>query len=166
MRIYAIDPGSEKSGAVEWDSKKEEVISADKIDNTFLLDKIRNYSTVSADIIVCEMIGHYGTGMPAGKTVFDTCVWIGNFQEASKLDFELVLRPTIKAHHCNSSRAKDSNIVQALKDRFEPDLQPRCRPKGKLKGVKADAWQALALAVYWGDIVAKETKVRRRKRIK
>jgi len=57
----------------------------------------------------------------------------------------------VKMHLCNSSRAKDSNIRQALIDRFEPDLPPKCRPKGILKGISKDCWQALALAVYWWD---------------
>ena len=45
----------------------------------FILDDLLSNTSVTNFAI--EMIGHYGTGMPAGKTVFDTCVWIGRFTE-------------------------------------------------------------------------------------
>jgi hypothetical protein len=97
--------------------------------------------------------------MPAGKTVFDTCVWIGRFSEAHAQVTgalpDLILRPTVKAHICGSAKAKDPNIIQALVDRFAPG-QPN---KGKgtkaapgwFYGFAADVWQAYALAVYVAD---------------
>ena len=60
-------------------------------------------------------------GMPVGKEVFDTCVWIGRFiQEAYELgiDCDYIYRKEEKMNLCNSMKAKDSNIRQALIDRF------------------------------------------------
>lgn len=64
------------------------------------------------------MIASYG--MPVGKEVFDTCVWIGRFIEAFDLEYEYVYRKDEKMNLCHSMKAKDSNIRQALIDRFGP----------------------------------------------
>jgi hypothetical protein len=80
--------------------------------------------------------------------------WSGRFfqiaHEAGK-NPQIVYRKDVKLHICGSVRAKDSNIIQALKDRFEPGLEPRKKPKGILKGITKDCWQCLALAVTFID---------------
>ncbi len=67
------------------------------------------------------MIASYG--MAVGKTVFDTCVWIGRFKEIAdfnSVDVEHIYRKDEKMNICHSMKAKDSNIRQALIDRFGP----------------------------------------------
>jgi len=58
--------------------------------------------------------------MPVGKEVFDTCVWIGRFQQIAlpNVDTKFIYRKDEKMNICNSMKAKDSNIRQALIDRF------------------------------------------------
>lgn len=71
------------------------------------------------DLLVIEMIASYG--MPVGKEVFDTCVWIGKFiqtAEDRKIQTKYIYRKDEKMNICNSMKAKDSNIRQALIDRF------------------------------------------------
>lgn len=65
------------------------------------------------------MVASYG--MAVGKTVFDTCVWIGRFTELAKLqniEVEYIYRKEEKINLCKSMKAKDSNIRQSLIDRF------------------------------------------------
>lgn len=160
MTVLAIDPGTTESAYVVWDGEIEELKEFGKVDNLELLQIIGRYTYVN--ILDCnsfciEKIASYG--MAVGQTTFDTCVWSGRFIQQwinnstsfSEKPIE-VFRKDVKMHLCGQTRAKDSNIIQALKDRFEPDLKPRQRPKGILKGLKADIWQAFALAVYYHDI--------------
>lgn len=58
--------------------------------------------------------------MSVGQTVFDTCVWIGRFQQSAlpKTDTKFIYRKDEKMNICHSMKAKDSNIRQALIDRF------------------------------------------------
>lgn len=73
------------------------------------------------DLVVIEMIASYG--MAVGKTVFETCVWIGRFVEIASFNnikVEYIYRKDEKMNICNSMKAKDSNIRQALIDRFGP----------------------------------------------
>lgn len=147
--ILAIDPGPTESAWVVWDG--ERVRDKGQVQNepmVQLIDRWRQYAHI--DRCVIEMIGHYGRGMPVGKEVFDTCVWIGRFkQEFDPERTVLVLRPTVKAHICGTTRAKDSNIRQALIDRFgKPGNR---KAPGLLYGITGDLWAALALAVTWWD---------------
>lgn len=72
--ILAIDPGSENSGLAHVRDDYRPYDTS-KLNNHIVLT-LEPPKTVA---VVIEMVGHYGTGMPAGKDVFDTCVWIGRF---------------------------------------------------------------------------------------
>jgi len=162
MHILAIDPGNEESGYAVIDSVTYRPLAIGKKENNTLREMITSGQFNNVDHVSIEMIGHYGKGMPAGKTVFDTCIWIGRFLELltgssgwAASDVELVLRATIKAHTCGSTAAKDSNISQALIDRFASGVRNRGKgtidAPGWFYGFKADIWQAYALAVYTAD---------------
>lgn len=144
MKVLAIDPGNVKSAFVVWDGKT--ILDKGILDNEEMIEYAGAY-----DNLVVEMIASYG--MAVGRTVFDTCVWIGRFIEAMSPSgkFDLVYRKDAKMHLCHTMKAKDGNIRQALIDRFEPTLEPKKRPYGVLKGVSADIWAALAVAVYYYD---------------
>lgn len=139
--ILAIDPGTTESGWVLFDGKT--VMESGVTANPYLLDLLRgNHNN---DSFAIEMIASYG--MPVGREVFETCVWIGRFQQAWR-DPEavrLVYRRDVKLHLCGSPRAKDANIRQALIDKLGP-VGTKNAP-GPLYGVKSHAWAALGVAV-------------------
>jgi len=137
--ILAIDPGTTESG---WCLFGEGVLyGSGAIENIRLIA----HPWPAADRCVIEMVASYG--MPVGREVFETCVWIGRFQQAWRdpNTVELIYRRDVKLHLCGSSRAKDANIRQALIDRLGP-IGTKKDP-GPLYGVKSHAWAALAVAV-------------------
>lgn len=164
MRILAIDPGNEKTAwaMLEKNNKLEKgwkVCYFAKEENAKFESRIRLLLSKKEQVanVAIEMIGHYGTGMPAGKTVFDTCVEIGRIQilcESNGWKVSTIKRPTIKTYLCGTPRAKDGNVIQALKDRFG-DKGTKSNP-GFFYGVSADCWQAIACGIAWY-----ETEVRK-----
>lgn len=144
--ILAIDPGTTESAYVIWDGVS--IISFDILENQELLDKLQHWVGAPFPLVI-EQVRSYG--MPVGATVFDTVFWSGRFYQAWKFRAYQMPRLDVKQHICHDSRAKDSNIRQALIDRFEPGLKPRQRPKGMLKGISNDCWAALGLAATWWD---------------
>jgi hypothetical protein len=159
MRILAIDPGPEESAWLIYDSFGLRPIAQSGIEeNDRLLSRLqeegagRNYSQ---NPLVIEMIASYG--MPVGKEVFETCVWIGRFIEAWPCFCQRFYRNDIKMHLCGSVRAKDANVRQALIDRFGPGKDKAIGTKkapGPLYGLKKDLWSALAVAVTADDLEA------------
>lgn len=158
MNIIAIDPGNEQSGVVLM-SDDYRPVRFGKLDNDSVLGFMHEAS--DAEAVVIEMVSSYG--MPVGRSVFDTCVWIGRFTALAidkGVPYEYIERPEVKLNICGQRRAKDANIRQALIDRFaEHDYETG---KGTKKdpdwffGFKADVWQAYALGVTWLDRKAEE----------
>lgn len=143
MNILSIDPGNIESAYVIMDYETYKPKHFGKFDNDFILEVIK---TDICDKSVIEMVACYG--MAVGKEVFDTCVWIGRFYEAGG-GAELVVRKDVKMNLCHTNKAKDGNIIQALKDRFG-DKGVKANP-GWFYGFKADCWQAYALGVTYID---------------
>ena len=155
-KILAIDPGNMESGYVLMDSTYKP-LEFGKVENLRLMDMFLN---MNPDYVVIEMISHYGTGMAAGASVFDTCVWIGRFTQyfyAEGLVAHRLMRAKVKIALCGSMKAKDANVTQALVDRFAPN-EPNMG-KGKKKspgwfyGFAKDVWQAYALGVVFIDFL-------------
>lgn len=159
MRILALDPGTTETGWVLMEATTRRPVDFGKTENRALLTTLeRNGFALDSDShTVIEMVASYG--MPVGAEVFETCVWIGRFAHAidrcTGHEPGLVKRLAVKTHWCHSARANDSNISQALVDRFAPG-QPnhgkgtKTQP-GFFYGFRADVWQAFALAVYAAD---------------
>ena len=151
--ILAIDPGSTQSGIAYIQRHTYRPIDVRKVGN----EEIFGLHLPNNEVAI-EMVGHYGTGMPAGKTVFDTCVWIGRFMQhfkSSGVEVHLIMRGEVKMNICGTMRAKDSNIIQALVDRFAPGARNygkgTKKDKGWFYGFSADIWQAYALGVTFLD---------------
>ncbi len=152
MIVFAIDPGNVESGYVLMRDDCKLYLHG-KLPNDELLNKLQRSAY---DVLVIEMIGHYGKGMPAGKTVFDTCVWIGRFHQAAAwrdIPTNIIMRGEEKINLCGSAKAKDANIRQALIDRFArtPNGKGTKKEPDFFYGFAADAWQAFAVGVTWLD---------------
>lgn len=155
--LLAIDPGSTHSGWVLIDVDTRRPLAFDKAPNDTLLAALAGVELWTAGYAVIEMVASYG--MAVGADVFETCVWIGRFQQTIEARTGvlpgLVKRLPVKVHHCHSARATDSNIRQALVDRFahgEPNHGKGTKAApGWFHGFYADIWQAYALAVYVAD---------------
>jgi hypothetical protein len=68
--------------------------------------------------LAIEMVSHYGPDIHPGKDVFETCVWIGRFIEAHGGEATRIYRHQVKKLLIGTGAAKDSNIRQALIDRW------------------------------------------------
>lgn len=160
--LIAIDPGDEESGYVVVMHDGEEirkVLECGKVRNIKIFEVLTRYWEYDLAI---EMIASYG--MAVGKSVFDTCVWIGRFQERAKIlsyveYFKLIYRKDEKMNLCGTMKAKDANIRQALIDRYAPNTpnggKGTVKNPGFFYGFKADIWQAFAVAVTYFDLYVK-----------
>lgn len=145
--VLAIDPGPKQSGFVLWTGTQ--VDRAEVVPNPWLLGWL---DRMPRSTIAIEMIASYG--MPVGREVFETCIWIGRMVQAYHHADEVLLVPRlqVKMHVCHSARAKDSNLWAALCDRFGPP-GTKAAP-GTLYPLKSHTRAAFALAVTVADHLA------------
>lgn len=159
MKILAIDPGTTDSAYVlmndDYTIKNRNFY---KFKNELVLKTIKDIGGNYDDgmTVVIEMVASYGMGV--GQEVFDTCVWIGRYTQAAierGCKVEYVFRMEEKMALCQNSRAKDTNIRQALIDRFA--RFDKKNGKGTKKnpdvfyGFSRDIWSAYAVGVTWLD---------------
>lgn len=157
--ILAIDPGNEESAyvlldrdlrPVEFGKQHNEIMYANMC--VSLLKHVKDDDDLHVAI---EMIASYG--MPVGKEVFETCVWIGRLLERfRKFDTSFVYRKDEKMTICHSMQANDATIRQALVDRFAPNTRnlgkgTKADP-GWFYGFRADIWAAYAVGVTYHDM--------------
>lgn len=144
--VLAIDPGNIDTAYCFL--KGKQIGGFGKIPNKEMLGLLRKSKWVPSNLsghydhVACEMICSYG--MPAGASLFDTCVFIGEIMGASEEPVALIPRIQVKSHICHSGKATDSNIRQALIDLFGP--QGKKSAPGPTFGISADVWSALAIA--------------------
>ena len=153
MIILAIDPGPERSAWCRFDSHQQLVAAHGYDANDAMLELFIDWQfEIEFDRLAIEWVESYG--MAVGKDVFQTVRWIGRFEQAwYRTPVELVPRKAVKITLCNSMKAKDGNIRQALIDRFPatgggkiPQIGLKASP-GPLYGVSSHVWSALAVAV-------------------
>jgi hypothetical protein len=156
-RILAIDPGTTRSAWVLLAGGRPEAFGI--VPNDELLAKLRKlggtWNQFGAGVVVIERVASYG--MAVGVEVFETVYWSGRFAEAADpVPVERLTRKAVVIQLCGSPKAKDSNVRQALIDRFGGAEGKAAaiglkRSPGPLYGMSADAWAALAVAVAWAD---------------
>lgn len=149
MRIIAIDPGCTESAILDMQDGKIDFFG--KFENEHVLSMIGVPSKFVCEnfkvFLVIEQIASYG--MAVGEEVFETVFWSGRFAQAWQGQFHRIKRHEIKMHLCKDSRAKDTNIRQALIDRY--GKQGTKKNKGPTYGISGDCWSALAVATTFAD---------------
>ena len=148
MLILAIDPGNVNSAYVLMEKETYKPIEFELLENNLVREKVLN---LDYDCLAIEMVASYG--MAVGESVFDTCVWIGRFIECVQernIPYTRVYRIEEKMNICHDSRAKDSNIRQALIDRF--GIVGTKKNPGFFYGFKKDIWAAYAVGCTYIDM--------------
>lgn len=149
MRILAIDPGPAESAWIVFENGTP--VLWEKLPNRKLIHAIRDEQYRDCDHLAIEMVQSFG--MSVGAEVFETVFWAGQFVEAwHPQEHTLVYRKDVKMHLCHSMRANDSNIRQALIDKFGGSTAiGKKKTPGPLYGISGDVWSALAVAVTFDE---------------
>lgn len=149
MKILAIDPGTTETAFTVYDGVS--LLHFGKHMNEIFerggMPKMKEHGI---DLVLIEGIASYG--MPVGASTFETCYFIGRLCKTCEyldLKYKIIYRKDIKMHFCNSMKAKDGNISQALRDRFG-EKGTKANP-GFFFGVSADVWSSTAIAIYGHD---------------
>ena len=147
--VMAIDPGTTQSAFCVLETDDYTILDKGKIDNDKLIGIVK---TGYFDMLAIECMQSFGMGV--GQTVFETAYYIGRLMQiADELGSKtkMVYRSEVKMHHCHTMKAKDTNIRQALVDRFgEPGTK---KNPGKTYGISKDIWSALGIAVFVVDTI-------------
>lgn len=163
MEIFAIDPGNFKSAFCRIDAETLRPLEFDILANDDLRQLILDRHFQENDLAVIERVASYG--MAVGREVFETCEWVGRFEEI--LIRKLYIPPAKlyrieeKKHICHSQKANDATIRRALIDRFAThDLKNGRGTKVSpdwFYGFKKDIWAAYAVGLtYIETVLARE----------
>lgn len=153
MKILGLDPGTEKTGWVIYDTDNHSIASKGIDNNETILDLVIRLYTY--DEVAIEMVASYG--MPVGKEVFETVFWIGRFFERAeqfgKTAERYYKKTDVNPAICFTSNVKDANIRRAILDMFpkkgggsEPVIGTKKQP-GVLYGFNSHMYPALAVAL-------------------
>src|SRR5574337_870623 len=141
MIVIGIDPGPKESAYIRLEDgtvTKHETLANNSI--LAMLGCLAYERTVVA--VVIEWI--VGYGLTVGSETFDTCRWVGRFEQAVD-GATLLTRKAIKLNLCSNTQAKDVHVRQALIDRLgEPGTK---KAPGPTYGIVGHEWAALAVAV-------------------
>jgi len=151
--VLGVDPGTTESASCLIDTRTGTIEHYCKVPNEEALECVSVVNGQDQTALFIEMFASYG--MPVGRDVFTTCLWIGQLYREWDRRVDkwgkpaLVYRKDVVLHHCHSRRAKDANIRRAMLDRFGE--QGTKKAPGPTYGISKDVWSALAIAAYGVD---------------
>lgn len=175
MELFAIDPGNKESafvmlrfsgtkyadGELAVDNSSLIIDAFGKMPNEEVAKRLTEWCShhESTKLLAIERV--QAMGMPVGYEVFETCEWIGRYTQIAQEHLiapNYVYRAEEKITLCGSSKAKDSNIRQALIDRYaKHDMKNGKGTKSNpdiFFGFRADMWAAMAVATTFLDQMA------------
>ena len=151
--ILAIDPGDQLSAFVVYDGRRP--VDHGKLGNEELLALLcggLHYRPLTyASHLAIEMAESFGAKV--WNQVFLATLWAGRFVEAFGGPYTLMSRQKTKLYVTGNPRARDSQVRACLIDRYggkDVALGTKAEP-GVLRGLTADRWAALALAVAYSE---------------
>lgn len=153
MLITAIDPGTEQSAFIVYDTVDARITQHGIVLNINVLDWIAMTTSAPGPLVV-EAFESFG--MVSGVEVYRTVWWAGRFHQAWRGPAHQLSRRAVKLHLCHSARATDANVRQALIDRFGPGKEAAIGRKalqGPLFGLKSHEFAALGVALTWAETV-------------
>ena len=144
--ILAIDPGPTRSAYVIL--ALGEPTATAKLPNEEVLAIAAKWP---GDVTVIEWIT---VASIAGAEIYQTCRWVGRFEQVSGVPVVLLPRSDVVAHFFGKRNVKgaDGLIRRQMLDRWGGDAAKGVRANpGPLYRFHADCWQALGLAVCWSE---------------
>lgn len=171
MRILAIDPGTTQS-AYALLNDAYQVLSADKVENSVMMDIIASTPGIDA-VIIEDMEPRYprngkdsnAAGAIVGASTYTTLKWMGKFDLTAQVRgiavywiyrrderAALIRKKELPA---DAPKHADGQIRAALIARFA--VHDKANGKGTkatpdtFYGVSGDMWQAIAVGVTWLD---------------
>lgn len=161
--VVAIDPGTVLSGLVVlhgYNVVEKHVLPNDEVLD--FIDTMEYVHTIMDEVhtvsVAIEWVACYG--MAVGAEVFDTCRWVGRFEQMLSIANwsdppTYITRKEVKMHLCGSMKAKDGNVRQAIIDMYPrtgggkiPQIGTKKEP-GPLFGINSHIWSALAVALTY-----------------
>lgn len=149
LSLLSIDPGSEQSA---WCQRFDgRVIDLGIRSNAEVLSMLQHPYWQQRPLLVVEDLESFG--MPVGRAVFRTAMWIGRFVQAWTGSHVLLPRSEVKLTLCGSRRAKDGNVRQALIDQLGAlPTKKKPNPRYGQHRPANHEWSALALALAYEQI--------------
>jgi len=160
--LLAVDPGTTESAYVIIKCKEDdqiEIVEKGKVSNNDMRRKLQSWATLPElfRVVGIEHIKSYGQRV--GQEVFDTCAWIGRFQECitETNDVYMIFRTDVKKVLSNNKADSDSALIHMMVDRYAYNVpnsgKGNKKDPGFFYGFKKDIWQAFAVAIALYDIV-------------
>lgn len=167
MKIVAIDPAPKESAFVLVDPITLEVYDKGILKNEVLIQrKDLGFGCIN---LFPQDFHHYelaiervrSMGQVAGNSLFDTSEWIGRFEQAFVGEVTKIPRIQIKVLLCGKAGARDSDVREAVLQRYQQQIDndvlmpgggknpiqgTKSKP-GPLYGIKTHLWQALGAAL-------------------
>jgi hypothetical protein len=151
LKILAIDAGTIRSGFCFFDTDALDFYDGNysphgKIENVAFKTIL---SIADYDHLVMEDITPFSS---VGATTIETIKWLGRFESLSFRPHTYITRQQVKKHLIGKVNGmKDKHVREAVIKRMYPKFSRK--DQGPLKGVTADAWSAVALALTFADRV-------------
>jgi hypothetical protein len=143
----AIDPGPVHSGWMLLQSTEPREWGY--LSNDMLIQKVRGNHN-----LVIEDMSHFGPNIRVGRDVFETCKWMGRFEQQSGHKAIYILRQTIKTHITGMATATDANVRLALIDKYGGEREAvggsKCKSCGG-KGWNGRGRPACEDCHHWSD---------------